>query len=259
MPRRRATANRQRQARRRVVNYRRGIGSRRRAIYRGRKQRFLFRNPLIRDKCRTVLHYNQNIPLDPKPEVLGPAGSNIYVFSANACYDPDISGVGHQPMYFDNFSEVYGVYRVLYSKITITVLNTNVNTATMSGASIYTQPNYCYKLFCFTDNSNTDFPGYMNAYLEEGGKNCKWRFVGPSLTGKMPKLKHSCTPYKIVQRNKYDDTLAASVGSNPSSPVYYVIGITSADGVTDPPSVTVNVRISYYVEFSNRKMNQNEN
>lgn len=257
---RRTAAVRQRNARRRLVNRRR-MSRVNRTVYRRRKQRWLFRNPLIRQKCRTKLVYNTVLSLDPKPEQLGAGGSNTYVYSANGCFDPDVTGVGHQPMYFDNFAAVYGKYKVLWSKITITVLNSNVNTATYNGTGVTTTPNYVYKLFCFTDSTNgaTDYPGYMNPILEEGSKNIKWRFVGPSLTGKMPKLVNYCAPHKLANRSKYDDTLEADTSSVPSQKAYYVIGITSADGVTDPPAVTLNIRIQYYCEFMDRKANQTEN
>lgn len=40
------------------------------------------------------------------------------VFAANGIYDPDISGVGHQPMWRDNYAAIYNNYVVLGSKIT---------------------------------------------------------------------------------------------------------------------------------------------
>lgn len=41
-------------------------------------------------------------------------------FTANGLYDPNQSGVGHQPMYFDQLTAVYDHYTVLKSKIKIT-------------------------------------------------------------------------------------------------------------------------------------------
>lgn len=41
-------------------------------------------------------------------------------FAANGLFDPDISGVGHQPMYFDDYARIYDQYVVIGSKISVT-------------------------------------------------------------------------------------------------------------------------------------------
>lgn len=46
-----------------------------------------------------------------------------YQFSANGMYDPNITGTGHQPMYFDQLAALYNHYTVLRSKIQIRVSN----------------------------------------------------------------------------------------------------------------------------------------
>lgn len=43
-----------------------------------------------------------------------------YNFRCNGMYDPDQSGVGHQPYYFDQLSALYDHYVVTASKITVT-------------------------------------------------------------------------------------------------------------------------------------------
>lgn len=50
------------------------------------------------------------------------AGTNLpyyYIWSTNGMYDPDITGVGHQPMYFDQLTAIYNHYTVHSSKITV--------------------------------------------------------------------------------------------------------------------------------------------
>lgn len=52
--------------------------------------------------------------------LLSTAGSQpTAIYSCNGMYDPDISGAGHQPMYFDQLTAIYNHYTVLSSKITI--------------------------------------------------------------------------------------------------------------------------------------------
>lgn len=48
--------------------------------------------------------------------------AGFYQFSCNGLYDPNITGTGHQPMYFDNLMAVYDHYTVIGSKVTATVV-----------------------------------------------------------------------------------------------------------------------------------------
>lgn len=50
-------------------------------------------------------------------------GSTVtYVFSCNGMYDPNITGTGHQPMYFDQMSALYDHYTVIGSRLKISWL-----------------------------------------------------------------------------------------------------------------------------------------
>jgi len=254
--------NRRRATRRRYVARKRNFSSNRTRLGRTRRMMRIYRNPLGSINQKAVLHYNTNISLDPQAEILGPfTGSNVYQFCGNSLYDPDQTGAGHQPMYFDNYMSVYEKYRVNYAQITVTVINHAVNTLGSVADLPTSFPNYSYKLFIFADTSlgTSDFPSFMNNILEEGGAQLKWRFIAPSLTGKLPKLKHSASPHYLARKPFKDDTLEGTASSGPSQPLWFYIGMTSADGVTNPPSVYLNVHIKYYCEFYDRKFNQGQN
>jgi len=241
-----------------VTRARRRTGWRYRSF---RNYSLLGRNPFTMSKVSTVLRYNQVISLNPTAGELGSTGSNVWQFSANGMYDPDITGTGHQPLYYDNYTALYDRYHVKYSTITVTVVNHFVNTATSnSSGTVTTQPNYSYKLFILKDATiaTTEYPTDIQQILEAGGSNIKWRFVAPSLIGKLPKLKMGCSPHRLANTMFKDDGMLSYTNSNPSQPVYYYVGISTADGNTDPPSVYLNVDIKYYCDFFDRKVDQNQ-
>lgn len=46
--------------------------------------------------------------------------ASAYLFSCNGLYDPNITGTGHQPLYFDQMMALYNHYQVTKSRIKVT-------------------------------------------------------------------------------------------------------------------------------------------
>lgn len=63
------------------------------------------------------------------PSVLGGI-SSYFDFSANGCFDPNVSGTGHQPIGFDQWMAVYNHYSVNWSKIKVRCAYTNTTNPT---------------------------------------------------------------------------------------------------------------------------------
>ena len=233
----------------------RGAGGRFKSIYRPK-----FSNPFRKDFELVQLHYRQQIQLDPTTDAIGSGGANSWAFSFNSLFDPDVTGTGNQPMYFDNYSAIYERYKVSFAKIKATVVNHSVNTAVWNGSAVVSQPNYSYKLAIIRDIDAADVPSSMNNLLTQNATNVKWRYVAPQLTGKLPSLSMKCAPHKTAGVSYDDDTISAVTTSvNPQRNVKGVICITSADGNTNPPNVFLDVSITYYVKFFDRKNIQNTN
>lgn len=230
--------------------------ARARTSYRARA--FIPRNTLGAPRVVAKLRYATNITLDPTAENLGATGSNVWQFSANGLYDPDITSTGHQPMFFDNYMSIYQRYRVMYSKISVTVVNHAVNT----DAGVAPTPNYAYRLFILKDGSGgvtSDYATTMNSMIEQGSPNIKWRFVGPSLTGRLPKLTSAQIPNRTLNLSPRDNTLVGNASQNPDSAAYWYVGITSADGIVNPPACTMYITIMYDVHFYERNNVQTQN
>lgn len=63
-------------------------------------------------------------------------GLAVYQFSANSLFDPNRTGAGHQPAYFDQLMAVYDHYTVIRSRFKITPA-INSTTTTPSVATVY--------------------------------------------------------------------------------------------------------------------------
>lgn len=65
-------------------------------------------------RLQATLRYAQNVTL-----TIPAAGTTIsQVFRCNGMYDPDFTGTGHQPFYFDQYMAIYDHFNVMRSTIT---------------------------------------------------------------------------------------------------------------------------------------------
>jgi len=251
---RRARTTARRAARRRTVSgFRYARSYRTRAFAR-------ISNPLAFNKFRTKLTYYDTVALDPASNALTSLNGAIWQFRANSCFDPDYTGIGHQPMYFDNLAAVYQRYRVIGCKITVTVVDirpggviaddTNNNEIQIRSETL--------RLAIIRDEGFS-FPNDMRNLIETRGSNIKWRFIAPSMTGKLQSLSHYMMPSKQLSVGRNDADISALVTANPARDAVFTIAIASADGAANPPYVTCAIKLDYDVEFYDRQQTLNQN
>lgn len=169
--------------------------------------------------------YVENIVLQ------GVTGSSAtYRFSANGLYDPNITGTGHQPLYFDQMATLYNHYCVIGSKITYQIQNNN-STYTLGVAT-------------FVNDDTSLTTSTIQALAEQSAGNVRLVSAagrGPSkifLTKKWSAKK--MFPGSVL--SNYD--LSASITSNPAEQSYFDIMI------QDPTSsVTVDANILVTIEY----------
>ncbi len=104
------------------------------------------------------LRYVESITLNP-----GVAAIAFHYFRANSLFDPDFTGVGHQPMNYDQISIGYQHYTVFQAKIRMSYIKQSVSGAVPGIFGI------------FLDDNTT--PGYLSAeaIIESNQRNSKWR------------------------------------------------------------------------------------
>lgn len=168
-----------------------------------------------------------------------------HVYSANGCYDPDITGTGHQPLGFDQHMEQYDHYTVVGSKITVEPLPA-------SGTISY------IRVFC---DDAVDFPvGFSSVdhFLEAPG--------GTTVTVH-GQTNEAVTPWTMKKHVKGfgskkffgnksvvgDSLYRGSKTSNPTEQAYFHV-CTGSVGGSDPGAVSFRVNIDYLVVFTEPKL-----
>jgi len=220
-------------------------------IYKKRKRVYRKKRPMRKrkplplnglEKSKLVkLRYVQTYSLDP--------GTGVYAqqtFRANAVYDPDSTGTGHQPANFDIFAQMYDRYTVLGSKITTVVVPTT--------------------------NSVTYVPGTLIQALSEDGKMTGVVHGLGGIDGllEQPRLSRSIcqigqlegpTPRPLVNTfsaKKFFGTkfisgvspYTADVSAVPAEEGFFEVAYVSSDNNNNPGIVTLRSTIDYIVLFT---------
>jgi len=162
------------------------------------------------------------------------AGISNYLFSTNGMYDPDITGTGTQPLYFDQLMAIYNHYNVVRSRIKVTPTSATA-----------------YPVMCVVyvdDDTTTGTTADTPLALQRPGARRSW--LGSSI-GKDPTVYHNWDAVKHFGGNvQSNDDLQGNAGANPVEQMYYVCHFK-----TDTVSTTVNfwVEIEYDVIWDELK------
>lgn len=156
------------------------------------------------------------------------SGLGYWQLSCNGLYDPNITGTGSQPAYFDQLKAIYNHYTVLRSKVKITLIspvNTNTN------VTLY-----------IDDDTSINLTPYKAAMYETAKTAlCNTTVSGPVV------LFNSWDATKFFGPNpQANDQLHGSSTSNPAEQSYYTIVVGDSAG-TSSQSISCLVEIDYYV------------
>lgn len=180
----------------------------------------------------TTLRYNDLFYFSTSS--VAPVGN---IFRMNSVFDPDYTGTGHQPLYFDQLAAVYGRYAVLGTKIT----------ATFTPRTGYTEasPKGPFTVG-ITQNNDGSFPASAQTMIEQNGT--VYADMGTERSGNNVKtLVATYSPLRDVGLPASDDTLGASVTGNPNTTYWSYVWFSDKSGSTG--SMCANVTIEFRVKF----------
>lgn len=162
------------------------------------------------------------------------------VMRLNGLFDPDFTGTGHQPYYFDQLAALYGRYCVIGSKLTaeFSQIANAIATAQPAGPM----------LVGVTADTDGTIGSTLSTLLETSGvKTC---FMGNQIGGNNVKVL-TCTfsPERDLGVSVDDDTVSSAVTTNPSAQFFGGVFM-SEQGTATPTAVMVKIQVEYYVKFS---------
>jgi len=173
--------------------------------------------------------------------------TSYYTFRANSIFDPDFSGVGHQPLGHDQWSNFYSTYTVIGSKIMVKFAKDSSNSGT--GESNYLAGVLLHDSSAPpTTNVDTLFEQGLSTPVKVG--------VGNMTSTNVVKVNKKFSAkrfFNITNIKDNQDRIGAGFGNNPPATgdaffiVYAAVTIPGGDSTS---VIDVDATIEYYVLVS---------
>lgn len=191
----------------------------------------------------------------------GTAGGTQF-FRMNSIFDPDQTGVGHQPIMRDLWASQYDYYAVLQCDYTMRFYNASYDGVTFTAAGTNSQRIGSVNLAFLRTTNSAEFASLNNglAYPMLEAKNVSPYMINPEetleLTGSLTQ-----GDFMLDAKDADSDPTWTSVGSNPAISRHFGYIMSPCQwstlaGVNETPytSIIVQVVIDYTVQFT--QMNQ---
>lgn len=159
-----------------------------------------------------------------------------HFFSANSPHDPDVTGVGHQPLGWDQWANFYNHYLVEDAYIQVEFVN-NATTGNYGNSGVVG--------VCLTDDLAVP-TGSGGSTLCEQPKTTWRAMTGATTRGKDAIVIRKRFNAKRFFQSKYDQgDCGGEFGANPADLGYFCVFVCNPQGGTDTIPITAYVSISY--------------
>jgi hypothetical protein len=186
------------------------------------------------DTMRTKLRYTSRKTMTSTLGVY-----QLQVYSANGLFDVDVTGVGGQPMGFDQWMSMYASYRVISSKIRIRAGSVGTSAAAGSFLLVLLPQTTSTGL---SDISDAESSAWSQAKIFELGSpaiNLSQTLSTAAVAGIAPSAVMS------------DFSLVGNTSANPADAHYWAIYLQSADAATTVIAHVI-VEVDFVVDFFDR-------
>lgn len=172
------------------------------------------------------------------------SGGGNYFWNMNSIWDPNRSGVGHNPATYSQWNVFYNRYRVIGVKARVNFYITGTGSAALASGA---------KCYIYGANDTTQSPGYEQ--LEQS-------HIAVGQINPWGKPICTLTKYFNIQRltgrtlSQYmaDDRYQAQFGFNPLEVICLTAGVQTNNGQPlVAPGIDCDVHLTYYVELFDRK------
>jgi hypothetical protein len=174
------------------------------------------------------------------------AGFLTQVYSANGCYDPWITGTGHQPCGIDEWLKIYNNYRVHSSKMTAKPIFINAPYPALTGAWLHID-GQAYAAPTAFDKDLTFLENYGGVNTFATGNPDASNFIPQAVTRTFSAKRDFQSP-----NWKNDPDYWGNSGFNPNTQYYYHMYLWSMNG-QNPGALNVYIEVTYNVEVFMRK------
>lgn len=178
------------------------------------------------------------------------------VFRANSIFDPDFTGIGHQPAMRDLWTSQYDFYTVLACDYEIHMYNAGVGSATYTAVGSSPQRIKSCQAHFLRSTDSDDFITTTTVFPIAEMKNVTTKFLPPedvvTFTG-------TVTPgdFIVDAKDADSDNTWVAIAANPNVPRFigYVITASqwaaiSGQSVTPFSAIQVYVKLDYTVQFT---------
>lgn len=188
-------------------------------------------NPFKQMPNMWKLRYSENITLSTDSA----GGIGTYAFAANSIYDPNVSGVGHQPLLHDQLAPFWTRYTVLGARITVKAVASSSSNA---GGQLFG---------CVLDDNNS-LQGPSTTLIENGKGSYRWINQNTATSTRASSLSVSFSAKKFFGKKNIidDDFVSATFGASPANLAYFILW-TETPNLASTSTLGVNVVIDYIV------------
>lgn len=188
-------------------------------------------SPFLNPKLVTKLRYSQVVSHNN-----GVADAGMYQFRLNSPYDPDYTGGGSQPPFYDRMAGLYNTYRVLSAKYRI---KSSYLSGTVQSLVVWTSTTATAVSSLQSALSQLDSHNITMCSFSDPDSNCIQRWL--------PMEKAFGVEKAEIET---DSDYGANSGANPTKISYLNLYSGNLTGTTTSTAASI-VEITYYVEWCN--------